>query len=126
MAFICKEANFLRTFQVSESLIMLLRRIWHPVPMKRMSIPAIRQAITEMDTFYKPLHSSHVASPLSNELVLIDSSVFHTVSGIMTDIACREQTCIAPVGDEKEEEKDPIDALDEAFRRLELMLYEGY
>lgn len=44
----------------------------------------------------------------------------------MTDIACREQTCIAPVGDEKEEEKDPIDALDEAFRRLELMLYEGY
>ncbi|KAN0097955.1 Pkinase domain containing protein [Tylopilus felleus] len=73
MAFLAKKNHILRTYPISESLSGLLCRIWDPTPMKRMSIPAIRRAILEMDTFYKARRSSHAASPLSKEVLLIDS-----------------------------------------------------
>lgn len=72
ITFISKRDHFLRTYPISESLSALLHQIWHPIPMRRMSIPAIRQAILEMDTFYRPLIPSHAAPPLS-KVVLVDS-----------------------------------------------------
>lgn len=73
MAFRSRKDYLLRTSPISEALSELLHRMWHPTPMRRMSIPAIRQVIVEMDTFYKPLRSVHTPSPLSKEVVLVDS-----------------------------------------------------
>lgn len=69
-AFMAKKDYLLRTSPISESLSMLLCQIWHPTPLRRLPIPAIREAIVEMDTFYKPRRSSHSISPLSKEEIL--------------------------------------------------------
>ncbi|KAF8127239.1 kinase-like domain-containing protein [Boletus edulis] len=115
-AFISNPDQFLQTYRISEPLSVLLHRIWNPTPAKRMSIPAIRQAIQDMDTFYQPRRSSHAASrPLKEQEVLVDS----------------EQTCVnvAPVADEKERDKEKgprvsVDALEVMFSRLEVTLYD--
>ena len=73
MAFFIKKDYLFNTFPISESLHGLLCQILDPIPTMRLSIPKIRKAILEMDTFYKPPHSSYAASPLSKELVLADS-----------------------------------------------------
>lgn len=69
-AFRTKKDHLLRTSPISESLSMLLHQIWHPTPLRRLPIPAIREAILAMDTFYKPRRSSRGSSPLSKEIAL--------------------------------------------------------
>ncbi|KAG8218188.1 kinase-like domain-containing protein [Butyriboletus roseoflavus] len=99
MTFRSEKDYLLRTSSISEPLNDLLYRIWHPTPMRRMSIPAIRQAIVEMDTFYKSRRGSYATSQLSKELVLVDS----------------QQTYVAPVRDEKKVGTcTPIDVLQNA------------
>lgn len=70
MAFMTKEDYLLRTSPISESLNMLLDRMWHPIPLRRMPIPDIREAILEMESFYKRRPASLAASVLSKEVAL--------------------------------------------------------
>ena len=52
-AFVNDEDHLFHTSPISKSLSELLKRILHPAPAKRLSMPAIRKAILNMDTFYK-------------------------------------------------------------------------
>lgn len=72
LAFLTKKDHLLHNSSVSESLCMLLNQILNPIPLNRLSIPAIRKAILEMETFYKPCpsRSSPRASPLVKEVAL--------------------------------------------------------
>lgn len=78
MAFMCRKDHLMRKFPISEPLSMLLDQMWHPIPLRRVPIPAIREAILEMDTFYKkptlPRRiSSSFSLPKAMALAVLDS-----------------------------------------------------
>ncbi|KAG9309856.1 kinase-like domain-containing protein [Chiua virens] len=73
-AFVSDRGYLLHTLPVSEPLSELLYRIWNPVPMRRMSIPAIREAVLEMETFYSYIPRRSSNAPSEPQLLnLVDS-----------------------------------------------------
>lgn len=63
-AFIDDEDHLFHTSPISEQLNALLKLILHPIPSERLPIPVIREAVLELDTFYKWRDPLRVAPPL--------------------------------------------------------------
>ena len=72
-AFVIDEDHLFYASPISKSLSELLKRILHPAPTKRLSMPMIRRAVLEMDTFYKWRPSGPDGSLLSKRMIVVDS-----------------------------------------------------
>ncbi|KAG9309863.1 kinase-like domain-containing protein [Chiua virens] len=103
-AFLSTKDHFFHTTPISKPLSDLLHEMWHPNPIGRLSIPEIKRAILEIGSFYKP-HCPELTAPLSPKITMLD-------------VIDSQQTCVAPMEDEKKEDTQMVlicDALDKAL-----------